>query len=459
MRRALLILAMGLAASAIATGAASAGIYQVTACADAPSLVNNSWQPFNNDPTYLETPANCGNNEITGFSPETSGLAAADVLGLSTNTPEGAVAGWTFAAPQDDMITAISMDRDLFNDGPGWLPQVIDDTGAPLPGEVCPYSNHNGGCETSGAVSHTGLDTTSLTIEVLCSPASEGLTECGGGTFLHSARAELDGAIVTITDEQPPRITSTSGQLFTGSLVRGTIIGTIDGSDNSGVQYARLYVDGAQVAQQASSCDFTQTAPCPTSSSNQFSLDTTTLSNGPHEIQAAVVDAAGNQTLGSPVQITVENTAPIVPTTPTTPVTPPTTPLPPVPIIPGKPGKASPRLQILDVTRTKQALHVRGVAAKTLVGRVTIVVHYTLGGRSHSVQKTVRVAHGKWAAVIGLPGGAWTNRASVLYRGTALWLGQTVTRYVHHRAASMAKESAGGPKRGFARLEAIKGRS
>ena len=455
MRRTLLTFAMGLAASAIATGAASAGTYQVTACADAPALVNNSWQSFNSDPTQLEIPpAHCGINEITGAKSETSGLAAADVLELSTQTPQGAVAGWTFSAPSGDTISAISMNRDLFENSEGWLPQIVDNTGTPLPEETCLYNGSR--CELSGAANHTGLDATSLTIEVLCEPTPP-FGACGNGSSLHGARVELDGAIVTITDNEPPQITSTSGSLFTGGVVRGTITGTIDGSDSSGVQYAGVYVDGAQVAQQALACDFTQPAPCPASSSNQFSLDTTTLANGPHQIQAAVVDAAGNQTLGSPVQITVENSAPVVSTTPTTPVTPPTTPPPPAPIIPGKPAKARPQLRILGVTRTRHVLHVRGAAAKTLVGHVTIVVRYTLRGRSHSVKKTVRVANGKWAAVLRLPSGAWTSRVTVLYRGATLWLAQTVTRYVHHRAGAIAKESAGGPRRGLLRLEAIKG--
>ena len=307
--------AMLLGAWALAAGPSFAGTYEVTACAGAAPLVNNSWAPFNNDASHLETRANCGIGEITGYSGTTSGLAAADVLGLGTQTPEGAVAGWTFTAPAGDTISAISMSRDLFDDGPGWLPQIIDAAGTPLPGESCPYNGNNGGCEISGAATHTGLDTTSLTIEVLCSPASEELTVCGGGSTLHSARAELDGATVTITDEQPPQLTSTSGPLFTGNLVRGTITGTIDSSDaGSGVQYARLYVDGALLAQQLSSCDFTQPVPCPTSSSAQFSLNTSALSNGPHEIQAAVVDAAGNQTLGASDQIVVDNVNPSAPT-------------------------------------------------------------------------------------------------------------------------------------------------
>jgi hypothetical protein len=106
--------------------------------------------------------------------------------------------------------------------------------------------------------------------------------------------------------------------------------------------------------------------------------------------------------------------------------------------------RASPWLQIGSVTRTKHALHVRGAAAKTLVGHVTIVVRYTLRGRSHSAQKTVRVANGKWAAVLRLPSGAWTSRVTVFYRGAADWLAQSVTRYVHHRAGTIAKNRRGG---------------
>ena len=220
--------------------------------------------------------------------------------GWAHRPPKGAVAGWTFTAPAGDTISAISMSRDLFDDGPGWLPQIIDAAGTPLPGETCPYNGDNGGCEISGAATHTGLDTTSLTIEVLCSPASEELTVCGGGSTLHSARAELDGATVTITDEQPPQLTSASGPLFTGNLVRGAITGTIDSSDAAAACSTPVCTSTVRsCAQQLSSCDFTQPVPCPTSSSNQFSLNTSTLSNGPHEIQAAVVDAAGNQTLGT----------------------------------------------------------------------------------------------------------------------------------------------------------------
>jgi hypothetical protein len=618
MRRTLLGLAMLLVASVIVTGTAFAGSYQVPVCAGATPLINNSFLSFSNDPAYLETSANCGGMIVTGGSPSTSGLAAADVLGLSTNVPAGATAGWRFIAPAGDTISAISVNRDLYRQAEGWEPQIVEADGSALPGETC---SSDGDCEISGEAIHTGLDTTSLAIELVCEPAPVHLTVCANGFSQHFGRVELNSATVTVTDNQTPQITSTSGPLFAGGLVAGTLLGTIGGSDNSGVQYARVYVDGTQVAQQASSCDFTLPAPCPASSSSQFSLDTRTLSNGPHQIQAAVVDAAGNQTLASPLQVMVDNTNPSAPTgllvngrgsgawvnqpvtitwtnpgqpqgdpisqvnwiacigretsipasgcdvqhtqsSPlnslsfnpaldtafagqpqgsytvfvwlqdalgntsradstaisfgyqTSPPPPPTSivvsgrgpytitlgaPAHPAPIVasnwtacnsvgactptqtsPGlsfefepdhtpqfqrspygrytvrawlqdaagntssadsatlaithsKPGKASPQLHILSVTRTSHALHVRGSAATALSGRVTIVVHYTLLGRSRSTQKTVRVSHGKWAANLGLPAGALTRRVTVLHHSSTGWFAQTVTRYVHHR--------------------------
>src|ERR1017187_5600744 len=115
MIRTLLALATVFVAIAIAGAPASAGTYQVGACGAPMPLINNSWQPFNNNPTYLETSTNCGGEDVTGGSPRTSGLAAADVLRLSTNVPAGATVGWQVAAPSGDMISAISMNRDLFD--------------------------------------------------------------------------------------------------------------------------------------------------------------------------------------------------------------------------------------------------------------------------------------------------------------------------------------------------------
>jgi hypothetical protein len=614
MRRSLLLAATAPVVFMVAAGTACAGTYTVSARACPTPSINNSWQPFDNNPAYLETSGGCGSGEVTGGSAATSGLAATDVLRLSTNVPAGALAGWKFSAPEGDEISAISMDRDLYEQGEGWIPQIVDAEGSVLPGETCSFNAMTGGCEVSGPATNAGLDTTSLAIELLCDPEPFQLSACANGFSEHDARVELDSATVTITDEQPPQITATGGSLFAGGLVHGTLSGTISGSDNSGVQYARVYLDGTLLAQQAYSCDFTQPAPCPPSTtSSQFTLDTSTLSDGPHEIQAAVADAAGNQTLGPPIQVTVDNTPPGTPTglqveghagsvwvnhpaliawtNPSQPANDPvsqvnwiacpgietsipaggcdsvhsqasplgsltfdpaqdpafaaqpqglytvfvwlqdtltlqgppaavsfgyqTSPPPPprsitvsgrgpytitlgapahpAPITatewsacktrgpctplqsspglafvfaPGRiprfkrspygrytirawlmdaagnsspaegatltithsrPGRASPALHILSVRRTVHGLYVRGSAARALSGYLTILVHYLVGARSRTVQETVRVAGGKWAVALALPGGARATGVTVVRHNSRRWLAQTVS--------------------------------
>jgi len=624
MRRALALAATILAAAWIATGTAIAGSYQVTACTGETPLVNDAWQPFNNNASYLETSSNCGSSPVTGGSSATSGLAADDVLQLTTNVPAGALAGWRFNAPPGATISTITMNRDLYEQSEGWDPQVVDAEGIPLPDETCPFNAGAGGCEISGVSTQAALDTPSIAIELLCNPEPAQLSACANGFSEHDARIELNSATVTIEDQQAPQITSTSGTLFAAGLAHGVLSGTIDGSDNTGVQYARLYVDGTQLTQQTNSCDFSQPEPCPSTSSNQFSLNTSTLASGPHAIQVALIDAAGNQVLTAPVQITVDNTAPSAPsgllvngqasgvwinqpatiswsnpsqpaddpisqvnwiacagsetsipasgceaerhqsspvgsftfnpgqhpvfashpqgiytvfvwlqdaignTAPTnsaaisfgyqtSPPPPPTTikvsgsgpytitlgapadiaPLttshwtacnsagactPPqtslglsfrfapsqmaqfkrspfgrytirawlqdaagntspvnsaaVTINHTKPGKPSPQIRILHVSRARAWLRVRGSADHAVGGDVTVVARYTLDRRSRTVQMTVRLAKGKWAATLRLPWGAQTDRVTVVRHTSAHWQAQTVTRYVHHPSSS-----------------------
>src|SRR5271154_499978 len=129
---------------------------------------------------------------------------------MSTNVPAGATAGWRFTAPAGDTISSISIDRDLYRQAEGWAPQIVEADGNPLPGESCSL---NGACGVSGEAMHTGLDTTSLAIELVCEPAPVQLTVCANGFSQHSARVELNSATVAVIDAQPPQITSTSGSL------------------------------------------------------------------------------------------------------------------------------------------------------------------------------------------------------------------------------------------------------
>ena len=114
---------------------AYAGSFQVSTCGVVPGFGNNSWVPLNSDAINLETSNRCGTADVTGQSGSTSGLAASDVLGLSSGAVAGATAGWRFTAPAGDAIGSITLDRDLFLLlRPGWRTEFAAPSGSSLPG-------------------------------------------------------------------------------------------------------------------------------------------------------------------------------------------------------------------------------------------------------------------------------------------------------------------------------------
>lgn len=81
-----------------------------------------------------------------------------------------------------------------------------------------------------------------------------------------------------------------------GEVLTGTVAASVDASDNVGVTQVELLVDGTAVAVSASA-----------SSPYALSWDSRTAANGPHVLTARVSDAAGNRTVTSPVNVTVDN--------------------------------------------------------------------------------------------------------------------------------------------------------
>jgi hypothetical protein len=206
---------------------AYAATYRVSACTEAQPK-RGPWRQFEGEDEsarYLETEEACSKSEVTGPSRELSGLAAADKRELSTNVPAGAAAGWTFTAPSGDTITAVSMWRDLYAGAEGWVPEIVDAQGEVLKGETCKFEHS--GCEVDGSSTHTELNTTALTIELLCEPHPDGLEACVNGYSLHNGRVELSNVTVTVVGEQPPpfaELVPTEGNTATNNPA--SILGT-----------------------------------------------------------------------------------------------------------------------------------------------------------------------------------------------------------------------------------------
>jgi len=101
-------------------------------------------------------------------------------------------------------------------------------------------------------------------------------------------------ATLTVTaDTTPPTVSITSPT--SGSTVSGTITVTASASDNVAVSSVQLQVDGTNVG------------AADTSSPYNFSLNTTTLSNGSHELTAVAVDTSGNHATSIAIPVTVSN--------------------------------------------------------------------------------------------------------------------------------------------------------
>jgi fibronectin type 3 domain-containing protein len=121
----------------------------------------------------------------------------------------------------------------------------------------------------------------------------------------HSKILGSDAAPVSFTtiadpsDPIPPTVSITAPA--NGATVSGTITVSADATDNVAVAGVRFQLDGANIGTQDKIAPYS------------VSLDTATLTNGPHSLTAVALDAAGNQTTASPITVTVSNVSPTDP--------------------------------------------------------------------------------------------------------------------------------------------------
>jgi hypothetical protein len=286
---------------------ARAAEYNVFACGDAPNRVNNSWSPTNTAPQKLETAQGCDDAGDYG------GLYARDVSDTS-NAPAGSTAQWLFSAPPGTSIAAISYSRWLFKeDDDDWQPTLETDNGIlDTCSIVYPAVRCESGTRDRTRVKLSVNGATTLTFGVRCAAAS-GSTCVNGALGHHAVDAVIYGATVSVADPQPPSLTSVDGALVESQYPHGTSGATFSATDNTGIRTGRIYVDGALAASSTYACDFTYAVPCSNKSDAGVSLDTRSLTDGPHSVQVAAVDPAGNETRSSSYSVVVDNNAPAAP--------------------------------------------------------------------------------------------------------------------------------------------------
>jgi hypothetical protein len=122
----------------------------------------------------------------------------------------------------------------------------------------------------------------------------------------------FDPITIRIEDDDAPVETLTGGDLVSNAYATATESVTYNATDASGIRATRLYVDGSKLRDDPRTCNYEQPVPCSNISGGSYSLDTRSLSDGPHVVKVETVDAAGNARAQSR-SINVDNTAPTAP--------------------------------------------------------------------------------------------------------------------------------------------------
>ena len=352
---------------------ALAGSYYVNACS--PSTSSGLWAAVNTFPTSFTTGNNCGGpagSEVGPLDDSNQGaLYAEDTLGAITNMPDGTRAGWTFTAPPDTTITAIRYYRSLGAYGqPNVSAGLVQATGAVL--EECRIDTAFGSsivCSkpgNQGPVEFTGLNTSSLFFGVICRVIFAG-GGCAPGATIHTARASMYSARVTLSESSLPVLGGLAGPLWSGGVVSGVVPVTFSASDATGIKQQYVRADpGGVIAGAAQTCDSMLAQPCPQLPAGSLSVDTRRVGDGAHTFSLVVVDAAGNQQTATSPPVVVRNQVAAVP--------PPAIAPPPPP-----PSGIAPRTRIRAVI-TGRRLRVTGSIARS--GRVRVSWRSKRAGRT-----------------------------------------------------------------------------
>jgi hypothetical protein len=209
---------------------------------------------------------------------------------LSGHTDYLDEAGFVYRAPQDAYVVGARIERSvtsLADSGVGY------DFLAAADRCFQPCAD-----QERGIVGSSGIRAQQPALTLTCRLAA-------GCSSVQPARIDVYRLEIDISDESPPTIQDVSGDLFEPSgPLSGMATGVFSVTDaGGGIYEASLVVDEAVqetrvIDTNAGKClkPFTVKVPCKATTSGSFSLDTSTLCDGVHQVRVEVRDAAENTT-------------------------------------------------------------------------------------------------------------------------------------------------------------------
>lgn len=290
----------------LAPAVAGADEYMVTSCRDPDGQPNTAegWASF-------ATPGGAASNTCAANGVLKSELPAALPPGTAT-------ANWHFTAPPGTRIVRVLARRSTFGFTASTetfdVAYVLETDNASL--ETCaPSLNSSCVGNLSGVIDKQGLSGRHVEMRVLCTNV--------GGLCTRSARAEAAAVWVSLEDELAPVVSNAN---IDGGETSGMLRATFDAADVGGGLYRALVKIDGKIAQaiplgpapcadvapaDADPYQFNVPVPCPaTIKGAAAGIDVRSLAPGPHGVEIAVEDAAGNETsVVGPVEFPKPNVA------------------------------------------------------------------------------------------------------------------------------------------------------
>lgn len=286
------------AALLLPTGAASAGTYVVSSCTESPAHSRTGWA--------AETTAGSASGTPYFYS-ATNCAAFGFYRRFEVNTVAGgAYTAMTWTAPADTWIADAWLHQSITARSGGaydaLYAQQADGTHRLLANYLGATSAQAG--DQKYTMPTTGAHTVAVRTELGCQAT---VSSCAGiWNNAYGNEWYIYGALFTLVDPSLPAFTSVDGAGWESAPADGVLPVNYSVADSgAGVASVHFQVDGIEQGSDPSACSAGAYVPCPLSTSGQFMLDTTRLSEGSHTVALIAQDYAGNETAVADPQLTV----------------------------------------------------------------------------------------------------------------------------------------------------------
>jgi hypothetical protein len=263
---------------------ASAGTYSVPFCKSSRTWSTNSW-------THSTT---SGSQMFFWYDPSCASGQLYRRFEQIGSVPAGASDFWTFDAPDGTYISQLDMDQDGLPRTAGSGQAIYawqEDNSRSVVAAASAGGSMSGGSYTFPL---SGSKVVRLRNSLFCNDSADCAGSTPGGAY--GNEQYWHSANVYLVDPSTPTFSSVSGDGWKSEPADGHDSIDYSVSDTgAGIKEVRFYVDGVLQSTKSAGCVAEQLVPCPLTYGGSFTLDTTRLSEGTHQVDLGLIDGSMNE--------------------------------------------------------------------------------------------------------------------------------------------------------------------